>query len=167
MFFLHFNAKISLDSAYWFRRATSCSWWELISGRNVTAWEKEDPRKETIIRWLSYAPLYHFKTSSSISDHQCPSSDRWIFINSSTTKPSRRSLALALLICFSFSFAIWNSPLSALRANWCINAMLWVTEGARETLDEYGWERVRAFVCTREIDWGRELCRKSENGRPR
>lgn len=53
-----------------------------------------------------------------------------------------------------FSFAIRQSALST---NWCINAMLWVTQlergcqGERDIWDEYGWGR--SWV--REKLWGR------------
>lgn len=85
--------------------------------------------------WLLLGHVSNFQTSSSVKHRYSRQVDNY-------NQKHLRTLFSLTLFSFSCSFsAMWNSPLSALRANWCINAMLWVTEGARESLDEYGWER--------------------------
>lgn len=60
-----------------------------------------------------------------------------------------------MALCLGFPFAIWHRPLSALSTNWCINAMLWVTqwERGRESELERPKERERGGERERDAGW--------------
>lgn len=108
------------------------------------------PNKSTISTFSEtkheYEKKHSFSSSLPFSQSQSQSYSLFLFFTYS------------LLCSPLFCSAVWHSPLSALSTNWCINAVLWVTQWdigresmferlkkrERQTLYEYGWGRGRA-----------------------
>lgn len=69
-----------------------------------------------------------------------------------------------MALCLGFPFAIWHRPLSALSTNWCINAMLWVTQWERGRESELERPKERGRGRERERDAGWIWMRQTQGG---